>query len=174
MNKKGGITDLFIFLIAIFSFVAIIGILMAVFSQTNEKLMEQAPSLQKSVPVTLMNVSVLMENTIGKSIASYDVLSWITILIFFGMILNILISSALIKTNPFWIMGYVFVTAIAVIVSAQISNIYETIYQLPQISEGFADLMSMSWLMLQLPVIITVVGLLAGLLLFINIDWGNS
>jgi len=71
-------------------------------------------------------------------------------------------------------MGYVFVTAIAVIVSAQISNIYETIYQLPQISEGFADLMSMSWLMLQLPVIITVVGLLAGLLLFINIDWGNS
>lgn len=173
MNKKGALTDLFVFMIVGVAFVSIVGILIYVLGQTKDQILQQAPALQKSVSVGKMNVTDLMKSTLGRATQSYASLGWITYMIIIAMALSILITSALVKTNPFWFVAYVFVVVVAVIVSVPMSNTYESIYTNPTISSGFTGLMSVSWIMLHLPIWITIIGFIAGILLFINIDWGN-
>ena len=129
--------------------------------------------MQKVVPASKFNVTESMDNFLGKATQSYSVMSWVTYMILIAMILSILITNALVKTNPFWFVAYVFVVILAIVISAVLSNVYEDIATNSVISSGFTGLTTTTWLLLNLPYIVTIVGFIAGILLFINIDWGN-
>jgi len=174
MDKKGSILDLVIFVIAFFLLLTCVGIIWGITSQAKTQIITQIQPLTKDLQdVHGYNATLGAEQIMGKTISSYSVLSWITIFIFVGMILNIIISSALIKSYPFMFVAYIFVVVLAVIFAAVVSNTYEEIYQNPSIASGFTGLLAASWLMLNMPYIITVVGFIAGIFLFINIEWVN-
>jgi len=173
-SKRGAITDLIVFVVAFFLLIVCVGILWGMFAQTKTQILTQIPSITHDLEdVHGLNATLMSEQIMGKTVASYSVLSWVTILIFVGMILNIIISSALIKSHPFWFVAYIFVVILAVIFAAVVSNTYEQIYTNPAIASGFSGLLAASWLMLNFPYIITVVGFIAGIFLFINIEWVN-
>ena len=174
MNKKGALTDLILWSITTFAFIIIVGIIISVMTQTRDKIYDQASVLQESIPVGILNVSETMENTIGGAVRSYSVLGWASIMIIVVMLLNILITSALIKTHPFIFVAYIFVLIISVITSVYVRNLYETLYSNPAIASGFSGLMGASWFILNQHIIVIVVGFIAGILLFINIDWGDQ
>jgi hypothetical protein len=171
-GKRGGMTDLVLFSIVSFAFVVCIGIIWYVMEQTETQLYAQAPAIQKAT--TSLNVTTLMQQTIGTATNSYDSLGWITTMIIIAMALSIIISSALIKTNPFWFVAYIFVVVISVIIGVYVANSYEEIYTNPGISAGFTGLMASSWIMLHIHIWVMVIGFIAGIFLFINIDWGQG
>lgn len=172
MSRRGGMTDLVLFSIVSFSFIVCCGIIWYVMEQTEAQLYAQAPAFQKAT--TSLNVTDLMHQTIGVATNSYDSLGWITTMIIIAMALSIIISSALIKTHPFWFVAYVFVVIVSVIIAVYVANAYEEIYQNPEISAGFTGLMATSWIMLNIHIWVLVVGFIAGIFLFINIDWGQG
>jgi hypothetical protein len=172
MNRKGGMTDIVLFSIVAFSFVVCCGILWYAMEKTEANIYKQAPALQKVTPS--INVTTLMHNTIGRATDSYDSLGWITVMIIIAMALSIIISSALIKTHPFWFVAYCFVVIVSVIIAVYVANTYESIYQNPEIASGFTGLMASSWIMLNIHMWVLIVGFIAGIFLFINIDWGQG
>ena len=65
--------------------------------------------------------------------------------------------------------GYLFIVIIAVIISAPLSNSYEAVYKNPLMAESFSGFFGQNWIFLHLPVWIAVIGIFAGILMFINV-----
>lgn len=169
MNKHAALTDLIVFGIYSFILVVISGLMIYVAATTKTELLSKAPTLQKTFTGT--NVTNVINDTFGKVGLSYQMLKWVTVMVMIGMVLSIMITSALIKNNPAWFVAYILVVVISVIIAVPLSNAYEEIYQNPTISSGFTGLFGATWIMLHLPIWTMVIGFIAGIFLFINIDW---
>ena len=167
-NKKGALSDLFIFMVLAFALSIIVVIMVFGFTKVYDGMLNQAPSLQKALDGTGQNATQLMNNTVGKALSSYDVLKWATGVLIIGMALSILIGSFLVRVHPIFFAAHIIVTIIAVIVSVPMSNVYETVYNNPVLAPTFAGFWSQSWIMLHLPIWVTVIGFLSAILLFIN------
>jgi len=165
-NKKGALTDLFIFMIIAFVMAIAVVIMVFVANTTNDKLMEQAPAIQKALGPN-HNASKIIQDTFGKVPNSYLALRWITAMLMVGMILSILITSFLINVRPVFFVPYVLPWIIAIIVSVPMSNTYEKIYSNPTLSASFTGFYGQTFIMLNLPVWIAVVGGLAGIVMFV-------
>ncbi len=165
-NKKGALTDLFLFIIIAFVLAVVVGIFMYVGTTTNEKLMEQAPAIQKALGDN-HNASEIIQDTFGKVPEAYDSLKWITTMLIVGMILSILITSFLINVKPVYFIPYIFIWIIAIIVSVPISNSYEEVYSNPVLASSFSGFYGQTYIMLNLPVWIAVIGGLAGIVMFV-------
>jgi len=93
-------------------------------------------------------------------------LKWATVLLIVGMIISILITSFLIRARPVFFVGYIFIVIIAVIVSAPMSNAYETVYNNPALASTFTGFYGATFIFLNLPIWVAVVGILAGIVMF--------
>ena len=169
MNKKGGLLDLI--LAMIFTFIILIFVVVITFSSrvVNEKMHEMAPTLQANMQE---NVSEIINDTIGATNRAFSTLKAASLILIFGYFLSILLSSFLVKTHPAFFVAYLFVVVISVIVAVPISNSYEEMYEHPLLAQDFAGFFAQSWIFLHLPLWVTVIGILAGILLFLNTDWG--
>jgi hypothetical protein len=172
-NKKGAITDMFLFLALAFALVIFIVVMVYVANQTYKHLMDKAPLLQKALGND-GNASKIIQNTAGKVVVSYYALRWVSVLLIVGLALSILVTSFLVRTEPIFFVPYVIITIIAVICAVPISNSYEAIYQNPVLAETFTGFFGVTWIFLNLPIWVMVIGILSGILMFINTIRGGG
>lgn len=167
MNKQGGFTDLFIFMIVALILILFSVIFIYISGEVNSELEEQLPTMNL-VGDGNNNASVVLQNTLGKFNSSISSLQWISVFLIFGMIIAIFIGSYLVTTKPIFFIPYIFIVIIAVIVAVPISNAYETLYDNPTLNSTFAGFIGSNWIMAQLPIIVAIVGITGGIIMFVR------
>lgn len=165
-NRTGALSDIFLFMVISFVIVMFSVIMFFIATKTYDSL-KTNEGLQKGLGND-GNASQIIDESFGKVPNAYQSLKWITFVLIFGFALSILITSFLVKTNPIFFVPYTIILVIAIIVSVPLSNTYETIYQNPLLAESFSGFWGATWIFLHLPIWVTVIGLLAGVLMFIN------
>ena len=167
MNKRGGFTDLFIFMIFAFVIVLISVLWVYMGGLANDKMQETIGQMDLH-DTQGNNASVVVENTMGSGgfNGSVVALQWITVFLIAGMILSIFIGSYLVTTKPVFFIPYLFIVIIAIIVSVPMSNSYETLMTSQTLAGTFSGFMGANWIMLNLPIWITIIGIGGGIIMF--------
>jgi len=166
LSKKGALSDLFLFM-AIAFVIIIFSVIMLYVSTTTYNALQSNTGIQEGLGSD-GNATDIINHSFGQVLNAYQSLKWITFVLIFGFALSILITNFLVRTNPIFFVPYTIILVIAIIVSVPLSNSYETIYQNPLLADTFTGFYGATWIFLHLPIWITVIGLLAGLLMFIN------
>ena len=164
MNKKGGMTDLFIFMIMSFAIVLISGIFIYMGGQVTSEVHEKMDTMQFGDA----NTTQVVDNTIGKVNQAYQSLYWIAIFLMVGMVMSIFIGSYLVTTRPIFFIPYIFILVIAIIIAVGLSNAYEQIIQDPTLASTFAGFVGANFIMLHLPMWISVIGIVGGIIMFVR------
>jgi len=165
MNKRGSFGDLFIFMIIGFIVVMISVIMIFIVGQANSKLHEKMDGMDLHDTMG-NNASVVIDNTVGQTVTTLTALHWISVMLIVGMILGIFIGSYLVETKPIFFIPYIFITIIAIVVSVPMSNTYETLSNNPTLSTTFLGFTGANWIFLNLPVWITIIGFVGGIIMF--------
>jgi len=167
IGNKGALTDLFVYMAVIFIMVLFMVSMMFIANKTKAELLAKADILQGDS--TSYNATTLIEKTIGGVTNAYEPLKWISVMLMIGFALSILVTSFLVRTNPVFFIPYAIIVVVAVIISAPISNTYETLYNNPTLHSTFVGFFGASYIFSYLPIWIAVIGLLAGILMFVNV-----
>lgn len=173
-NKKGGLTDLFIFMI--FAFVIVLVSVLFIFmgGKAENKLQETLGQMDDLHDTEGNNASVVIDNTMGKTESTFHALEWISVLLIGGMILSIFIGSYLVTTKPVFFVPYVFIGLIAVVVSVPMSNTYEQIMKTDVLSDTFSLFGGANWIMLNLPVWMAIIGIAGGIIMYVRMGKGEE
>jgi len=164
-NKRGGFTDLFIFMI--FAFVIVfISVLWVYMGGLAQDRMEETIGQMDLHDTEGNNATVVIQNTIGDFNTSISALNWIAVFLIGGMILSIFIGSYLVTTKPIFFIPYLFIVIIAIVVSVPMANTYETLLSDATLGATFSGFVGASWIMLNLPIWITIIGIGGGIIMF--------
>lgn len=157
-DKKGGFTDIFLLIILSFAIV-VICVIMTYISHTTLDELNKVEELAKTPYVN---------QSMGDVVSSFDSLKWVSYFLIFAMILSILVGNFLIQTHPVFFVGYIFIVVIAVIVSVPVANTYEQLYDTEHegLNTYFHEFKASSWILLNFPMLVAIVGVLGGILLF--------
>jgi len=166
-DKRGGFTDLFIFMIVAFIVVVMSAIFIYMGVTVQDKLEETLPSMGL-VGDGNNNVSVVIENSMGVTNEAFKALYWISIFLIFGMIIAIFIGSYMVTTKPIFFIPYIFIVIIAVIVAVGISNAYELLFANATLNSTFANFVGSNWILAKLPIIVSIVGMVGGIIMFVR------
>lgn len=125
---------------------------------------------------TDMNYTKILSESIDKIPTSYYVLRWGSFVLIIGMCLSIFIGSYLVTTKPIFFVPYIIVLFVAVIFSVIIANTYETLLQDSVLGAVLASFTGSNFLMLNLPIVVSVVGLVGGAIMYgsYKIGGGNE
>ena len=164
-NKKGGFSDLFIFMIFGIVIVFVSVIMIYISGVTTDKLHETMDDMDIH-DTQGNNASQIIDNTMGATKTSFLALQWISVFLMFGMIIGIFIGSYLVTTKPIFFIPYLFIVIIAVVVSVPISNTYETLSNNPTLNPTFLGFTGANWIFLHLPIWITIIGIAGGIIMF--------
>ena len=164
-NKHGGFSDLFIFMILAFITIFICVIMIYIANTTTDQLHLTMDGMDLG-DGSGHNVSEVIDYTMGATALSFKALQWISAFIIFGMILGIFIGSYLVTTKPVFFIPYIFIVIIAIIVSVPLSNAYETLSNTAELSSTFLEFSASNFIMLNLPVWITIIGFVGGIIMF--------
>jgi flagellar biosynthesis protein FliQ len=163
-GKNGGMADLFLFMI----FAVIIIFISVVFLYFSGKVNTEVHAKMDSMTFGDANTTEIINDSLGKVNSAYQSLYWISIFLIVGMVISIFIGSYLVTTKPIFFIPYIFVVLIAVIISAGISNAYETVMQDPTLASTFAGFTGANFIMLKLPLWIAVIGITGGIIMFVR------
>jgi hypothetical protein len=164
MNKKAGMTDLFIFMILAIAILFICGIFIFLGGKATTEVHEKLDGTFYGGE----NSTVTINETFGAVNRAYGSLYWISIMLIVGMIISIFIGSYLVTTKPIFFIPYAFITIIAVIIAVGLSNAYEQVIQDPTLASTFAGFVGANFIMLQLPIWIAVIGVVGGIIMFVR------
>lgn len=164
MNKKGAFSDLFIFMI----FALIIVFVSGIFIYLGGKVLTEVHDEMDGKTFGDKNATQVVDATFGAVNRAYQGLYWISWFLIVGMVISIFIGSYLVTTKPIFFIPYAFITVIAVIVSAGISNAYEQVIADPTLASTFAGFVGANFIMLKLPIWITVIGIVGGIIMFVR------
>jgi hypothetical protein len=164
-NKKGAFSDLFIFMILAVAIVFICGIFIFLGGKATQEIHDK---LDGTDYAGNENMTQIIDNSIGAVNRSYQALYWIAVMLIVGMVISIFIGSYLITTKPIFFVPYAFITIIAIIVSVGISNAYMQVIQNPTLASTFAGFIGANFIMSQLPIWITVIGIVGGIIMFVR------
>ena len=166
-NKKGGFTDLFIFMIVAFILVVFCAVFIYISNETKDQLAESVLKMDLGKD-SGYNASQIVEETLGEVVISFDALYWISIFLIVGMIIAIFIGSYMVTTKPIFFIPYIFIVIIAVVVAVALSNAYEILYSDPTLSSTFAKFIGSTWILAKLPIIVSIVGMTGGIIMFVR------
>jgi len=166
-NKRGAFTDLFLFLIFAFVIVLISVVWIYMGNMVTEQLHVSMDDMNLSDTVG-NNASQVIDNTVGDGgfNGSIQALQWITVFVIIGMIISIFIGSYLVTTKPIFFIPYLFIVIIAIIVSVPMANAYEKLMTNATLSASFLGFSGANWIMLNLPIWITIIGITGGIIMF--------
>jgi len=164
-NKRGGFTDLFLWMIFAFVIILVSVLITYIGIRTEDQLQDSLGQMDLHDTVG-NNASQVIDNTIGATNTTFLALRWITVFLIVGMILSIFIGSYLVTTKPIFFVPYLFITIIAIIVSVPMSNSYETLMSDPTLASTFTGFLGANWIMLNLPIWITIIGITGGIIMF--------
>ena len=169
-NKRGGFTDLFIFIIFSFAIILISGIFIYMGGITNTQLHEKMDEMQFGDA----NTTEVIDNTFGQVNDAYQALYWIAVFLMVGMVLSIFIGSYMVTTRPIFFIPYFFITVIAVIIGVGISNAYEKVIASATLAPTFAGFVGANFIMLKLPLWISVIGIVGAIIMFVRMGSKES
>ena len=166
-NKRGAFADLFIFMIFALVIVLISVLWIFMGNKVTDQLHASMDDMDLSDTVG-NNASQVIDNTMGNGgfNGSIQALHWITIFLIVRMIISIFIGSYLVTTKPVFFLPYIFIVIIAIIVAVPMSNAYETIMSDQTLSDTFVGFQGANFIMLHLPVWITIIGFTGGIIMF--------
>lgn len=163
MNKRGALSDLFVWIIIGFITLIFFGIWIYGHNLLTNEL----------VAVTTtgdINVSAAAQATFGAINASMPLLHTVSFVIFFGLGLSILVSNFLVRTHPVFFIVYLMFVVAAIILGAYVSNSYDTILANDIVGSTFQEFTASNFIMANLPIWATVIGIFGAILLFINMQ----
>jgi len=163
-DKRGGMTDLFILMIFSFAILLISGIFIYIGSTVTSEVHEKMDTMQFGDA----NTSQVIDQTMGKVNQAYQSLYWIAIFLMVGMVLSIFIGSYLVTTKPIFFIPYIFIVIIAIVIAVGLSNAYEQVIQDPTLASTFAGFLGANFIMLQLPIWISIIGIAGGIIMFVR------
>jgi hypothetical protein len=163
-GKQGGMTDIFIFMIFSFVILLISGIFIYMGGQITSEVHDKMDTMQFGDA----NTSQVIDESLGAVNTSYQSLYWIAVFLMVGMVLSIFIGSYLVTTRPIFFIPYFFIIIIAIIIAVGISNAYELIIDDPTLASTFAGFLGANFIMLKLPIWITIIGVAGGIIMFIR------
>jgi len=163
MNKKGSILDIIIWIVSSFVIIMFFAMFIYGFGILNTT-MNGLPTMGN---IDLAEVS---SQTIGQVNSALSALRWISFVMIITLGFSILLTNALMKSNPFWFFLHVLMTIIAVIVSTFVSNAYEGLMVNNIIGETLVSFQASSFIMLYLPTFAAIIGIFGAIFLFINIQ----
>lgn len=169
MNKRGSFISLFVLIIVVFVVVLFSVIMIYASTLTMSKLHE---TLDNVGVFGASNASQVIDNTFGYVPQSYAHLTWISVMLIFGMVLSIFYGSYKVRTKPIYFVPYILITGVAIIVSAGIANAYETIVANTTLASTFAQFSGANHFLLWLPFYIGIIGIIGGIIMFIS--WATS
>lgn len=175
-QKKGAITDLFVWLIISFVIITVLGLFYYMGNTVNEKIEEKIPTMQNSLGLdeTKANVTEIVENSVGAIPRSFEAFKWISVMLMVGMLLSLVLSGFLVKVHPAFFIANLFLIVICVIVSIPLSNTYETLYNDATLGATFTGFYGASYIWLNLPIWVIVAGFLSIIVMFISMSRGDS
>lgn len=163
-NKKGGILDLFLWIILSF----IIILFFAGWIYGFNLVTEQLTSIEAEVLGN--NISDIAQDTFGKinpvQTRSLHILAFVMIFI---MGISMLITNFMIKSHPVFFVLHLFVIIVAIIVSVYISNEYEELLTNRALGATLSEFTGATYIMLFLPLWTTIFGIGSSILLFSGI-----
>ncbi len=168
MNRQGGFTDIFIFMIFTLVIVLFSAIFIYISNQTTDTLREKIPDMNLKGDGN-NNASVVLENTLGHAVGSFNALYWIAVFLIFGMIIAIFIGSYMVTTKPIFFIPYLFIVIISVVIAAGLSNAYETLSLNTTLQSTFAKFIGANFIMAKLPIVVLIVGVVGGIIMFVRI-----
>jgi len=171
-NKKGSFADLFMFMIIAFTLSIMVVVMVYVGTETLSQLLANQEGFQRALEGTGLNATTVIMETFGQVPNAYTSLHWITVMLIVGMAMAILISSFLVRTKPVFFVAYILIWIIAIIVAVPLSNTYETISETPLLQDTFSGFWGQTFILLNLHIWITVIGGLAGIIMYINMVRG--
>ena len=116
------------------------------------------------------NITEAAENTIGQindSMASGMAILGFVML--FATALSLLINNYFIREHPAVLIIHILVTLLAVIISVYVSNVYGTLLTGQPFSANLVAMKAVSYIMLNLPTWVTVIGIFGAIILAIRI-----
>ena len=165
MNKKGSYTGMFLLMIIAVILLFVSAIFIYVGNLTEEKLHETMEDMDIFGDT---NASEVIDNTFGKVNQAYSHLIWITVLLIFGMVMSIFIGSYKVRTEPVYFVPYIIICLICIIVSVGVANAYEEVIANPTLADTFATLTGGNFFMLNLPMFMTVIAFIGGIIMYIS------
>lgn len=165
MNKRGSMADLFIFMIFAFAIVFICAIFIYIGGIATDQVHTTMDGLDIAGE---QNVTEIINDTFGHVNEAYQSLYWISVFLIVGMVISIFIGSYLVTTKPIFFIPYIFIVIIAIVVAVGMSNAYEQVIADPTMADTFAGFVGANYIMLQLPIWITVIGFVGGIIMFVR------
>jgi len=164
MNKKGGMSDLFVFMIFSFAIILISGIFIYIGSTVTSEVHEKMDTMQFGDA----NTSEVIDQSMGAVNNAYQSLYWIAIFLMVGMVISIFIGSYLVTTKPIFFIPYFFILIIAIIIAVGLSNAYEQVIADPTLASTFAGFLGANFIMMKLPIWIAIIGIVGGIIMFVR------
>lgn len=165
INKRGAISDLFLLMIVGLVLTLLSAAFILVFGIVTSNLIAIDTGAGQA------NVSEAATITFGNINIAIQQLRWWTFALIIAFAISIFISNFLIKINPVFFIFHIIITIIAVVVAITLSNAYEFIYTSQNIfGAELQTFVGTSWMLLNLPIVITVIGVIGGIFQFIGIS----
>lgn len=166
MNRRGGFTDLFLFMIIFF--IMMVALIIMIYAGTTAYTSVRQAISDNEDAFPNQNATKVVEETLGDVPASYVVLYWGSIAIVVFMIMSIFYGSYMVTTKPIFFVPYIILVIIAVIVAIPMANAYEEVIATPELSATADNFTGTNFLLLNLPYIIAVIGIVGGIIMFIS------
>jgi len=165
-DKKGSVIDLFIIMIVAFVATAFFALWVYGYDQIETTL--------RGIPNSTGKINVSISDATSKTFsivkpAQEEGLHVLAYTLIFAMIISFLIINFLEKSNPAFFIVYIFVLLGAIVASVYISNQYEELLTNRLVGSTFQGFQGASFILLYLPVWITVIGFIGAILLFAGI-----
>lgn len=162
-NKRGGYTDIFIFMIVtlIVIFVSVLFIYMG--GEIEDELHLALDNQSETV-----DYNQTIEDTFGEINEVLPILYWASLFIIFGMIVAIFIGSYMVQTKPVYFVPYIFIVFIAIILSVSISSAYGEIRATEELSSTFDKFIGANFILAYFPIWIAVISIVGGIIMFVR------
>lgn len=169
-DNKGQVFNIFVFIIVSFitvlfcaGLIYVSGLMNTVFTNVGAQNEVNAGQAGYS------NMTYAAENTFGKMDSSIQALRLVALSIVFSMIIGIFISNAFMNVHPAFFILYVFIVMLAVFFSAPVSNAYQSLLTSDIFGGNLVTFTPINWIMINLPIVVSGIGLLGAVLLFVNL-----
>lgn len=164
MNKRGDITDMFVFIVVIT--ILAVGFFVLAFV---------VPEITGGLADAGLNNSVEGAN----AIASLSDFGTITIqrgffFLFAGLILSTMVSSFFARTHPIFLFLYIFILGITIVLAVYLGGVYQQMTETPIFAETLASQTLLNIVMSNIITIVLAVGALSMIIVFAKFTTGGG
>ncbi len=162
MNKRGGMADLIFIIIILFALAACTLVGSLVYSSW------------KSESADIINTSPTAQAITDKGSEVMSIMDYVFLLVLVGLTISTLLLAFMIRTHPVLFFASLFMLAIAILIAAQFSNIYEEFIADGEVSSTAADYTITTYVMSHLPTVILIIGCMVLIFLFVKPSGGGQ